>query len=94
MTLVSHGDCMQRRPGIVHFLFVDRGEAAGMVTLLARHGQVSLLNAVGYQDLERKTPMRTDSIFRVMSVTKPITCAGVMTLIFMCRLDAVLPVGG
>src|SRR6516225_3647018 len=47
---------------------------------LARHGQVAHLNAVGYQDIETKKPMRTDSIFQIMSMTKPVTGVGVMIL--------------
>jgi CubicO group peptidase (beta-lactamase class C family) len=69
--------------------FVDSGKTAGVVTLVARHGFVAALSAVGYQDLEKKTPMRTDSIFRVMSVTKPITCAGIMTLADEGRLSLI-----
>jgi CubicO group peptidase (beta-lactamase class C family) len=51
---------------------VDRGEIAGAVTLVARHGQVVWLKAAGYQDRENHKSMRTDSIFRICSMTKPI----------------------
>ena len=61
--------------------FVDQGKAAGIVTVLARHGHLASLDAVGYQDLESKTPMRTDTLFRIMSLTKPVTCIGIMTLV-------------
>ncbi len=61
--------------------FVVAGKTAGVVTLVARHGHVASLDAVGYQDLESKTPMRTDTIFRLASVTKPVTCAGIMILV-------------
>ena len=57
--------------------FVTANKTAGVVTLVARHGHVASLEAVGYQDLESKTPMRTDTIFRLASVTKPVTCAGI-----------------
>src|SRR5882672_2884605 len=67
--------------------FVDAGKSAGIVTLVARHGHVASLEAVGFQDLEHKTPMRTDSIFRIMSVTKPVTCAGIMVLVDDGRLS-------
>ena len=53
--------------------FVESGTAAGFVTLVARHGQLANLSAVGYQDRESKTPMRTDTIFQIMSMSKPIT---------------------
>src|ERR1022692_883127 len=51
--------------------FVSAGKAAGVVTLVARHGHVASLEAVGYQDLESKAPMRIDTIVRLASVTKP-----------------------
>src|SRR3954465_6659692 len=61
--------------------FVDEGKAPGIVTLVARHGHVAALDAVGYQDLEKKIPMPVNAIFRTMSVSKPVTCAGIMTLV-------------
>jgi CubicO group peptidase (beta-lactamase class C family) len=72
--------------------FVDTGKTAGIVTLLARHGYIASLDAVGYQDLEKKTPMRTDTIFRIMSMTKPITCAGIMILVDEGKLSLLDPV--
>jgi CubicO group peptidase (beta-lactamase class C family) len=59
---------------------VDRGEIAGAVTLVSRHGRVVWLNSAGYQDREDRKPMRTDSIFRICSMTKPITSLAVMML--------------
>lgn len=59
---------------------VDRGEIAGAVTLVARHGQVVWLRANGQQDREHAKPMRPDSIFRICSMTKPIVSLGVMML--------------
>jgi CubicO group peptidase (beta-lactamase class C family) len=61
--------------------FVDRGTAAGFVTLVARHGQIASLSAVGYQDRESKTPMRPDTIFQIMSMSKPVTGVGIMILV-------------
>jgi CubicO group peptidase (beta-lactamase class C family) len=72
--------------------FVDRGEVAGIVTLLARHGQIAHLNAVGYQDIETRKPMRTDSIFQIMSMTKPVTGVGIMILAEEGRLGLNDPV--
>jgi CubicO group peptidase (beta-lactamase class C family) len=60
--------------------FTDAGKAAGIVTLVARHGHLAELDAVGMQEIETKTPMRTDTIFRLASLTKPVTCAGIMVL--------------
>ncbi len=72
--------------------FVDEGKTAGVVTLVARHGHVASLEAVGFQDIDRRIPMRVDSIFRIMSVTKPVTCAGVMVLVDQGRLSLIDPV--
>ncbi len=61
--------------------FVDAGRASGIVTLVMRHGHLGALNAVGYRDLESKAPMRTTDIFRIMSMSKPVTSAAVMILV-------------
>jgi CubicO group peptidase (beta-lactamase class C family) len=72
--------------------FVAAGKTAGVVTLVARHGRLARLDAVGYQDLESKTPMRSDSIFHLASVTKPVTCAGIMILVDEGRISLIDPV--
>ena len=68
--------------------FVDKGRTAGIVTLVAHRGQVVNLNAVGHQELENKIPMKTDSIFQIASMTKPITAVAVM----MCEEDGLLTI--
>jgi CubicO group peptidase (beta-lactamase class C family) len=60
--------------------FVDRNEASGIVTLIAREGKLVDLHAVGLADIEKNVPMKTDSIFRIASMTKPITSVAVMML--------------
>lgn len=60
--------------------FVKGGRAAGIVTLLAARGKVVQLSAIGMQDLESSAPMKEDTIFQIASMTKPITCVGVMIL--------------
>ena len=60
---------------------VDKGVMAGAVTLIARRGEIVMLEAVGYQDIETRKPMRTDTIFDIRSVTKPITALGIMMLV-------------
>ncbi len=72
--------------------FVDAGTAAGFVTLAAVKGKVVPLSAVGYQDLETKTPMRTDTIFEVMSLTKAVTAASILTLVDEGKISLVDPV--
>ena len=60
--------------------FVDRREVSGVVTLVTREGRTADIRAAGFQDVESQTPMRTDTIFRIMSMTKPITSVAVMML--------------
>ena len=59
---------------------VARREAAGIVTLVARDGKVVDVHASGFQDAESKTPMRENTIFRIASMTKPITSVAIMML--------------
>ncbi len=60
--------------------FVDKGTIAGAVTLVARHGAIASLEAVGYTDLDHKKPMAVDAIFQIHSMTKPVTATGIMLL--------------
>jgi CubicO group peptidase (beta-lactamase class C family) len=60
--------------------YVDGGIFAGIVTLIARHGQVAQLESFGWQDLETRIPMTERTIFRIYSMTKPVTSVAVMTL--------------
>jgi CubicO group peptidase (beta-lactamase class C family) len=60
--------------------YIDRGEVPGTVTLVARRGKIVQLEAQGFADIESQKPMRTDSIFRIASMTKPITSVAVMML--------------
>ena len=59
---------------------VDDKRIAGAVTLVARRGQIAWLKAQGMMDREAGQPMRTDAIFRICSMTKPITSLAVMML--------------
>ncbi len=72
--------------------FVDKGTISGAVTLVARHGAIAELDAVGWQDIEAKKQMRTDSIFQIMSMTKPVTAVGVMMLVEEGKLGLLDPV--
>lgn len=66
--------------------FVDRGEVAGTVVLVARRGKTVLLDAEGQADLATKRPMRPDTIFQIMSMTKPVTALAVV----MCAEEGLL----
>jgi CubicO group peptidase (beta-lactamase class C family) len=60
---------------------VDAGSFTGAVTLVARNGRIARLEAQGLMDLEHKTPMRKDAIFRIMSMTKPIVGTAILMMI-------------
>jgi len=60
--------------------FVDQGKLAGVVTMVARHGKVVGFDAVGKRDVASNAPMQKDSIFRIYSMSKPITGVAMMIL--------------
>lgn len=60
--------------------YIDAGKVAGTLTLVARHGQVAYFEPQGHLELERRRPMQRDTIFRIYSMTKPITSVGLMML--------------
>lgn len=53
--------------------FIDEGVLAGAVTLAARRGKLVHLNAMGLKDIASGEPLATDTIFRIFSMTKPVT---------------------
>jgi CubicO group peptidase (beta-lactamase class C family) len=59
---------------------VERESLAGAVTILARRGRVAHVGCYGYMDLASQEPMREDAIFRIFSMTKPITSLAVLML--------------
>ena len=59
---------------------IDDGKLAGLVTLMARGGKLVHSHVSGVQDIESGTPMAGDSIFRIYSMTKPITGVALMML--------------
>ncbi len=66
------GDTIQRS--------IDAGRIAGAVSLVARHGKIAYFKAFGMADREANKAMRTESIFRICSMSKPITSVAVMML--------------
>ncbi len=60
---------------------VKIGRLPGAVAMVSRRGQIGLLEAVGQQDPAAGTPMKTDSIFRIYSMTKPVVSVAVMMLV-------------
>ncbi|MBW2268666.1 MAG: beta-lactamase family protein [Deltaproteobacteria bacterium] len=60
--------------------YVDEEKLAGLVTLIARRGKVAHFEAFGMQDREAARPMQRDTLFRIYSMTKPITSVAVLIL--------------
>jgi CubicO group peptidase (beta-lactamase class C family) len=71
---------------------VDDGRIAGGVSLVARHGKIAYFHAVGMADRDAHKPMQTDSIFRICSMSKPITSVAVMILYEEGRFELSDPV--
>lgn len=71
---------------------VERGQVAGLVTLVARGGQVIHLEAKGDADREARRPMQTDTIFRIASMSKAVTSVAAMMLAEEGRLTLGDPV--
>jgi CubicO group peptidase (beta-lactamase class C family) len=59
---------------------VDDGKLAGLITVVARHGQVAHFNTSGLADVKRERRMAPDTIFRFYSMTKPLTSTAIMML--------------
>ena len=68
--------------------YVERGEVPGLVTLVARRGE-GHVDAIGAMAADSEHPMRRDTIFRISSMTKPVTAVAAMILVEECllRLD-------
>ncbi|MCH9735022.1 MAG: beta-lactamase family protein, partial [Actinomycetia bacterium] len=60
---------------------IDTGLLAGAVTLVWRSGEVLQVNELGHRDIGAGLPMQRDTIFRIASMTKPVTVAAAMSLI-------------
>ena len=66
---------------------VDDGVSAGAVVGIIRHGKVAYLEAFGYRNLRHRVPMTTDTIFRIFSMTKPVTTVAALMLWEEGKLD-------
>jgi len=71
---------------------VDKGAIPGAVLVVARNGKIVYRQAIGYQDREKKIPMKVDSVFRIFSMTKPVTSVAVMMLAEEGKIDVMAPV--
>jgi CubicO group peptidase (beta-lactamase class C family) len=71
---------------------IDAGLLSGAVTLVWQSGEVLQVNELGYRDVEARLPMQRDTMFRIASMTKPITVAAAMSLVDEGRLALTDPV--
>lgn len=66
--------------------YVERGDVAGVVTAVYRRGRLAHTDVIGLQDESAALPMRRDSIFRIASMTKPVTSVAALMLLEEGRL--------
>lgn len=60
--------------------YIDQKKLAGVMTLVARNGEIVHWHSQGLQDIEKQTPLAKDTIFRIYSMSKPITAVAALTL--------------
>jgi CubicO group peptidase (beta-lactamase class C family) len=85
---MSTGGLSSVRLGRMHEVmagYVERGEVPGLITLVSRHGEAHV-DVIGKKTLSDPTPMQRDTIFRISSMTKPITAVATMILVEECKL--------
>ena len=72
---------------------IAAGEIPGAVLLIARRGKIAYFESLGLLDPQAKTPMRKDAIFRIYSMSKPITSVAAMILFEEAKFALNEPVG-
>jgi CubicO group peptidase (beta-lactamase class C family) len=70
----------------------EKGDPSGFVVAIARGGKLAYLQPTGFEDHDKKIPMRPDSIFRIGSMSKQITSVATMMLVDEGKLDLDAPV--
>jgi len=71
---------------------VDKGVIPGAVYLVSRHGRIAVYDAVGLADIENNKPMRKDTLFQIMSMTKNFTGVAAMMLVEQGKLELRRPI--
>jgi CubicO group peptidase (beta-lactamase class C family) len=71
---------LRRIDALLQQKYIDTGKIAGALTLVARRGEIAHFSPVGEMDAERGTPVKEDTIFRIYSMSKPITSVALMML--------------
>lgn len=71
---------------------VQQGEIPGAVVLIVKDGKVAYHEAFGFRDRTKRAPMPKDAIFRIASMTKPVTAVAALMLVEQGRLQLIDPV--
>ena len=96
---MSHAGLSKARLGQMRDVLsahVERGEVPGLVTAVCRRGEVHV-DAIGAKHAGGGDPIQRDTIFRIASMTKPVTAVAALVLVEECKLrldepvDALLP---
>ena len=85
----TRGMCRERLGRIEQFIdqtYVSTGKLPGALVQVWRRGELTLNTALGMADRERQVPLAEDSIFRIYSMTKPITSVAIMMLLEECKI--------
>ncbi|MFF3570508.1 serine hydrolase domain-containing protein [Nocardia jiangxiensis] len=72
--------------------YADRGEVAGLVAMIHRDGELAQVDTAGWRDREARQPMRRDALFRMASMTKPVTAVAALQLVEQGRIGLSDPV--
>jgi CubicO group peptidase (beta-lactamase class C family) len=74
-------DRLQRIDRFLQDRYIEAGKIPGALTVVYRRGEVAHFSAIGMADVERSVPVHEDTIFRIFSMTKPITSVAFMQLV-------------
>jgi CubicO group peptidase (beta-lactamase class C family) len=72
--------------------YVERGEVAGVLSLVWRRGETGYFEPLGWRDEAAQLPMQRDTLFRIASMTKPVTSVAILMLVEEDRLALDTPV--
>jgi len=86
------GPRLQHIDRFIQEKYLDTGKLPCALTLVERNGHVAHSSAIGHMDLERKRPLQEDTIFRIYSMTKPLTSLALMMLVEEGRISLDDPV--
>ncbi|MFC4520943.1 serine hydrolase domain-containing protein [Cupriavidus pinatubonensis] len=85
----TQGMSRERLARIERFIdesYVANGKLPGALVQVWRRGELALNSVLGFADRERQVPLAEDSIFRIYSMTKPVTSVAVMMLVEQCKI--------